>query len=118
MVDFVRILYAECVLAERLVRAKADVAGRKDAFLGSNTISLWKPSPMAIIRLGNTPLWLKQLHHRVALRDNLKGNLNITIGVDSAMLITSRSASSMKITLCAVAIHAANALEDACTACR
>ena len=70
--DFVRVLCTECGLAERLVRAKADVAERKDAFLGSNTTSLWNPSPMAIISLGNAPLWLKQLHHCVALQDNLE----------------------------------------------
>ena len=41
----------------------------------------------------------------MALRDDPKCNLNITIGVDSATLIATGSASSMTITLRAVANH-------------
>lgn len=116
MVNLMRVLYTECVLAERLVRAKVDVAEERLCSLEEILILYlygshhpWRSLVLALRHCG------RQLHHCVALRDNLKGNLNITIGADSAMLIITRSASSMRITLRAVANHAANASEDACT---
>ncbi len=110
-----RVLYTEYVLAEGFVRAKVDVAERMVAFLGRHLYGSHHPWRSLVLAPRHCGC---KLHHCVALRDNLKGNLNITIGVDSATLITTPSASSIRITLRAVANHAANASQDACTDCR
>ena len=57
MVDFMRALCTECVLAKRLVRAKVDVAEERFRSL-EEYYTFMKAITMAIIGLGTAPLWL------------------------------------------------------------
>ena len=101
--DCMSVLYAECVFAERPLRVRVDVAGRKVAFLGRllrlyGSHHSWRSLVLAMRHCG-----CDDDITYVAPRDYRKGNLNITVGVDSATFITSRSASILSITLRAAA---------------